>query len=388
MSIKTKEEYDNLIERIKNLIRRYENNVFHYNNYQVYLTNGDKLSFSFTEKSIPHLLGVRLDYLRATDLFKSQDAYDLLKEFLENSYSVYRRVQEGYMSFRSLFSDHIELKLKSFESLIYYFDPNDIEFVCKYDKSKTFQLGLDKNYPCNYFIAKKDNNGNLFLLGLIRSGNEFMPMSNIVFPNDEYQFSSLKGMLMNQILTFSNSIHIENLVKPLSSKRYLSLQAKLDKIGTLKKYGEPIKGVSLDVSSDYQFSVRGYIEKENKINMYKLFAQNFSERIKEHEIFSLEDMDDAMSTSMDKEMLNMVEMYNDEACKMENGGAHITYSQLLKEYNELVRRVAELDYQLEESKNLVMQYSKKMQTLETENLEYKEFQEEIFDVVSRRKKEH
>lgn len=213
-----------------------------------------------------------------------------------------------------------------------------------------------------------------------------MPMSNIVFPNDEYQFSSLKGMLMNQILTFSNSILIENLVKPLSSKRYLSLQSKLDKIRTLKKYGEHIKGVALDVSSDYQFSVRGYIEKENKINMYKLFAQNFSERIKEHEIFSLEDMDDAMS--MDKEMLNMVEMYNNEACKMENGKAHITYSQLLKEYNELVRRVAELDYQLEESKNLVMQYSQKMQTLETENLEYKEFQEEIFDVVSRRKKEH
>lgn len=382
MVIKTKEEFDNLIDRIKNLVLRYENNVCHYNAYQMYLANGEKLSFEVSEKSIPHLLGIRLDYLRSTNLFKSQDAYELLKEFLENSYSIYRSAQEGHLSFHSIFSDHIELKLEAFERIIYYFDPNEIEFVCKYDKSKTFQLGMDKNYPCDYFIAKKDDNGNLFLLGLIRQGNGFMPMTNVVFPNDEYQFSNLKGLLMNQVLTFSNTIQIDNFVKPFQTKRYLFLQSKLDKIGAIKKYTDRMKGVSVDVSSDYQFLLKGNIAKENKINEYKMFAQNFAKKIQEHEVVSLEDM----GVSLDVETVNMVNTYNNEACKMENGKAQVAYSDLLKEYKELVEKVTNLEKQLEESLNLTTEYFQKIQALETENLEYKAFQEEVFDVVTRQKR--
>lgn len=384
MSIDTKADFDNLIERIQDLVQKYENNVLHYNQYQIYLANGEKISFEVSPWSIAHLLGIRLDYIKSTRLFKNIDAYLLLKEFLENSYSVYRYVQEGHLSYNSLFSHHIEQKLDSFEKIIYYYDPNDIEFICKYDKSKTFSLGVEKNYPCDYFIARKMPNGDIYLLGLVRQGNICMPMTNIVFPNDEYQFTHLKIILTNQVITFSNSIIVNNETTQFNHNEYLGINTKIKKIDILKAYSN-IKGVSIDVSSDYRFNTNGYIMKEQKISSYKAICQRFMEKIKEHEIFSLEQLEYATKEQLDNEMVAMLETYNDEICNVDNSKAQKVYSDLLGQYKNLEEQVFTLQQQLDRAKQEANSYYEQLQVLEQENVSYREFQEEILSVVERKR---
>ena len=303
MKINTRADFDSLMNRIRNLVLQYENNVLHNNQYQFYLANGERLTFEVMPQSVPHLLGIRLDYLRSTGLFKETDAYFLLKEFLENSYSVFCRVQEGHLSFTTMFSNHIEEKLDSFEKVIYYFSPNDIDFVCKYDKSKTFQLGLEKDYPCDYFIAKKDNENNLYLLGLVRQGNMYKPMSNILVLSDEQQIAKLKGLLMNQVITYPNSIAVENMVTGFGNNAHLSASAKLEKIKSLRNYARFIKGVSIDVSFDFQYIANGYQMKDNKINIYKMICQQFMQTIAAREVFLLDQLDESIQTQMDSEMI-------------------------------------------------------------------------------------
>lgn len=385
MSINTKADFDYLINRIQDLVQKYENNVLHYNQYQIYLANGEKISFEVPPESIAHLLGVRLDYIISTNLFKNTDAYLLLKEFLENSYSVYRNVQEGRMSYSSLFSNYIEQKLDSFEKIIYYFDPNDIEFICKYDKSRTFQLGLEKNYPCDYFIAKKDKEENLHLLGLVRNGSVYMPMSNIYFPKDNTQYSNLKGLLMNQVLTYANTVLIYNSVSNFSKNPHLLISLKSKKIETLKKYASSIKGVTIDVAHDLQFILNGFALKDSKIKAYKMICEQLMEKIKEHEVFSLEQMEDSTKEQLDNEMFAMIQTYNNEICKTDNSKAQTSYSDLVEQYKVLEEQVNTLQQQLDNAKQEASAYYEQLQVLEQENASYKEFEEEILDVVKRQR---
>lgn len=387
LQINTKAEFDQIIEKIDDLVKQYENNGLHYNQYQFYLANGDRISFEMSPQYIGHLLGIRLDYLRSTNLFKNQDSYSLLKEFLESSYSVYQNVQAGHLSYKSIFSDYLEEKLETFENILYYFSPDDIEFVCKYDKSRTYQLGMETDYPCDYFLAKKSKNNDIYLLGLIRQTNGYAPMTSMIFPKDETQIPKLKQLFTNQILTFVNSISITNPITNFRNTTHMSLPMKLEKINKLNNYCRYGTGISTDVSSECQFAVNGNIIKENKMKSYKIMCQQLANAIGNHEIFSLEQVDDTMVEQLDEEIIQLIQTYNNELCKGEsNTSAQTTYTDLLEQYKALASQVNTLKGQLEQSQLQASTYYEQIQSLERENESYKSFQEQIFEVVEAQKK--
>lgn len=386
LQINTKAEFDQIIEKIDGLVKQYENNGLHYNQYQFYLANGDRISFEMLPQYIGHLLGIRLDYLRSTNLFKNQDSYSLLKEFLDNAYSVYQNVQAGHLSYKSIFSNYLEEKLETFENILYYFSPEEIEFVCKYDKSRTFQLGLETDYPCDYFIAKKSKNNDIYLLGLIRQTNGYAPMTSMVFHNDELQSSKLKKLFTNQILTFIGTISVTNPVTNFRNISYMSLPIKLEKTKKLNNYIRYGTGISTDTSSECQFAVNGNIIKENKINTYKIMCQHLIKAIGNHEIFSFEQVDETIVEQLDEEMIQLIQIYNNELCRSEgNISAQVTYTDLLEQYKALASQVNLLKQQLDQSQLQISIYSEQIQELEKENASYKTFQQQIFDVVEAQK---
>ncbi len=386
LQINTKAEFDQIIEKIDSLVKQYENNVLHYNQYQFYLANGDRISFEMLPQYIGHLLGIRLDYLRSTNLFKNQDSYSLLKEFLDNAYSVYQNVQAGHLSYKSIFSDYLEEKLETFENILYYLSPDDIEFVCKYDKSRTFQLGLETDYPCDYFFAKKSKNNDIYLLGLIRQTNAYAPMTSMIFHNDELQSSKLKKLFTNQILTFVNSMSITNPITNFRNTSHMNLPLKLEKVNKLNNYSRYGTGISIDISSEYQFAINGNIIKENKMKSYKIMCQQLAKAIGNHEIFSLEQVDDTIVEQLDEEMIQLIQTHNNELCKGEsNTSAQTTYTDLLEQYKALASQVNILKQQLDQSQLQISTYFEQIQELQKENESYKTFQQQIFDVVESQK---
>ncbi len=386
MSINTKADFDAIIERIKKLVENYENNVNHYNQYQFYIANGDRISFEITPQSIAHLLGIRLDFLRATGLFKNQNSYNLLKEFLDNSYSVYRQVQEGHLAYSTMFSEYLEEKLEAFEKIIYYFNPIDIEFVYKYDKSKSYQSGEEENYPCDYFLARKSKNGDMYLLGLVKQGNQYNPMTNITLVKDETQISKLKHLLVNQTLTYVNSMLIENPMTNYRNNPHMMITLKLEQTKKLKRYAGYTSGVSIDTSADFQYALNGYLLKDNRINTYKVMCQQLLKAIKEHEIFDIEQVEESIREQFDDKMIHLIQTYNDTLYKdSTNLSAQTSYTNLLEQYKILAIQVEQLKEKLHQSEQEVIGYQAHIQTLQAQDESYQLFQQQIFEVVEKQK---
>lgn len=386
MSINTKAEFDVIIDRIGQLVEAYEKDIRHYNEYLFYLANGDKLAFNIAPQSIAHLLGIKTDYLKATGIFKSQDSYGLLKELLYHSYSVYQNVQNGHLAYNKIFSDCLEEKLEAFQNVIYYYNPNNIEFVCKYDKSRNYQSGKVKDYLCNYFIAKKNENGDLFLLGLLQQDRRYYPMSSMLFPKDELQTEKLRQLFCNQVLTFSNSICCRNPSNSFEKKSNLNTTDTLNHIKILKKYGQYTDTVSIDTSFLHQFNIVGSQSKTEKLQAMKLICQQLAQTIPKQELFHLHQIDDEIKEQLPEDLMELIQNYNDSVCSNPSTTpASITYSNLLEQYKNLSIQVEVLKQQLEVSKQQIQQYYEQNLQLQMQNETYRAFQNEIFQVVETQK---
>ncbi len=387
LSITTKSEYDELIEQIGELIKEYEENNLYHNEYQFYLASGPTLKFTFGEQNIGHLLGINLDYLRATNLFKNKDAYSLLKEFLENSYTVYRQVQAGRMSFKSIFSDYITDKLEIFKTVSTYFSPDDIELVCQYDKSKIYQSGDEQDYPCDYFIVKKNNKGDLFVLGLIDKGTVCFPMTSMLFQNDEKQTEKLKRLLQNQTITYVNTIDISNPVTKFENKNHVNLLQSAKKIANLKTYRNMIAGVAIDSAYQHQYIINGYLQKQEQLKLYKNLFEQLKTKMLAQEFFELDQLDQEVRACLDPEWIELIQTYNDQLCvNTSSKTVQETYTNLLNGHLELSSEIEDLKEQLKQSKTKQEQLLQQVAQLQVQNAAYENFQSQIFEVVEKQKK--
>jgi hypothetical protein len=80
-------KYSELIRKLEDCIGNYERMNYQYNKHILYLANGDVLNIKVLKNNVPHLLGVKLDYLRLANRFKhNMDQYDELKCFIDGNY--------------------------------------------------------------------------------------------------------------------------------------------------------------------------------------------------------------------------------------------------------------------------------------------------------------
>lgn len=385
--IQTKSEFDELISKIMKLVKEYERNSMYHNEYQIYLASGQNIKFTFGEQNIGHLLDINLDYLRATGLFKNKEGYPLLKEFLENSYTVYRQVQEGHMSFKLIFSDYISDKLEIFEMITNYFSANDIELVCQYNKSRIYQVDEEIDYPCDYFIVKKNLQGDLLVLGLIDKGNICYPMTSMLFKMDETQNNKLRKILQNQVITYVTTINIKNPVNNFQKISRLNLDQCLKKNTKLKICRNLFPGVSVDSISHHEFITNGYIQKLEQLKSYKNLFVQFKNKIDSHELFELDQLSPEIKENLDAEWIDMIQSYNDQLCTQSTSNiVQKTYTNLLTENNQLSDEVVSLQEQLEQVKKEKEQLVSQITQIQAQNEVYASFQNEIFEVVEKQKR--
>ncbi len=105
-------KFEEIIENITKNINLYERIQFYNNHYALFLANGEILNIKFLRNNIPHLLGVDIDYLKLSNKFKPNASYyDNLNYFLENSFNFRKLVNEGSMSYSSMFSSYVDEKI-------------------------------------------------------------------------------------------------------------------------------------------------------------------------------------------------------------------------------------------------------------------------------------
>lgn len=370
--LKTKEEFDNIVELIRKNVEQYENYMTEVR-YKLYLANKKVLDIYYEKDSIPHLLGVNLDFIRSLNCYREKSAYELLKAFLNDSYKVYSKLED----LGRVFSDYVMEKNEIFKDNLKIV-LNDIECIVEYRKDRVYGLETVE-CPCEYYILQKrnDRNHNIILLqGIVRKGNVYVPQtSQKVDLTKLKDIENIRNILFHQNITFVNSLRYSNNYDTDSKVFYMDFQSKIDKLLVLNRYASQNES-TIVVDGDYGYTLKRLNETYMNQNKIKSTLQTISSTINTGDIIDM----GLLEEDTDCDILDVVKAYNNSRFKETNS---FKYSELLEEYNRLKNLVIDLQNRsndLEQENNLQKEEIKKL-SMENEN--YKDNHQKILTILQK-----
>lgn len=274
-------ELEILFYSIKSIVDYMINANYNDRRFKIYLSNGEHLTFSVNNNTIAHLLGVNTTYLTSTGIFKSTNSFDLLNELIESPLKIHKLNKDGIIDYNKLFSKHIMNKVSGFIENI-KLNINEMEFVCKYDKERTY--GVNEISECyDYIIVQKLSNDKIGVLCLVRNNGYYAPMSNQIYDNYDNFAQKFKDIIKFQEITLMSGIDVYNISDDYSKNIYLNLEDKGHKINKLKLYKNEFN-CSIDVASDFSYAINKMKQNyENSSNSNN--SLNYSEIITELKAF-------------------------------------------------------------------------------------------------------
>ena len=212
MEFKTKSEFDEIIEQLNSCLGYYEKSPLNGNRYRLFLANGDGyIDYTISDGNIPHLLGVDTTYADRFVICKKEDSYQTLGRLIDYSYNIWRSLDKDPKA-NKIFSGHIKDKIEVFRKQLNAPYANNIEFICKYDRTKNYD---DNPYKADYFIARKNEQGDILLLGLVKLDENderpiYCPQTSMIIRNDENFQENLSKFLSGQEITYASGLVIRN----------------------------------------------------------------------------------------------------------------------------------------------------------------------------------
>ena len=370
-------DLENLFEEIKEIINFIELSQYQNRRHRIYLSNGDKLNFSIPNDAIAHLLGINTNYLISTSLFNTTNSFELIKEMCDNPYRLNQAHKNGIIKYEYLFSPFIKNKLEGFKENI-KINTEETIMVCKYDASRAL-IADDKSEKYDYIIIKKYQDGKIGILGLVNKGNFFGPMSNQLFYSFDEAIETLKVYLKNQEVAIITGVNYFNTETDYDRTFYLNLDSKINKIKEIKYYRDLFR-CSLDLSSDYQYSI-GRL-RENRANHYEDndLIDIIVNSIKEGKLIDA-------NVFRDTNLSKIIESFNDYLCESQigqNNSIEQTYSQMKKDLKKLQTELLNANNKIVELTEKNDSLDKIVSDLEIENKEYKEKEQKILEILKPR----
>lgn len=247
MTMPTQIQFNDMIERLEQIYDFYQSTPYHFNEYELYLSNGERLQFNFHVSRMAHLLGINVDGFLRSQILNSTYADKIWEEIIERSIYIYQRCLKGEVNYSNLFSDFMEEKMEYFKNVL-QMNFDDIQFVCKYERAIGYLLGgSDRQYGCDYYIAFLNSEQQYYFLGLTYDEkiHRLVP-SSILPPSEKKQNEELLyEIIHNQRILLCNTCIKTN----INSVRRVPLNAKVEKIAQLIEIANK-NGAILDVSQE------------------------------------------------------------------------------------------------------------------------------------------
>lgn len=370
-------ELEDLFYDIKNILEYFEGTKYQNRRFKLHLSNGEHINFSVTKESVPHLLGINTTYLQATGLFKTTNSYELLKELIDNAYRIDDSEKKGIINYDKLFSKFIVNKIEHFKENI-KIDIDNVEFICKYNKEKTYVL-CDEFKNFDYIIVKKLQNNKIGLLCLVRNQGYFAPISNQIFNNIEEAKDKLKELLKHQEITLISGIQTTNTYDDYSSNYYMNIEKKSKKIKKLQFYKENFDA-SIDVTHDLSYTFE-------TLKMHKITRQDNNDQILKIEKCIKEGILIDTSSLDDYNLIKIANAFNDLLCSNilnENDSNKKTYSETIEELKNYKKQIIELSELIETLTVKNNELDEKVASLEFQNENYKDLESSIIKLLKPR----
>lgn len=366
----TSARYNEITEKMEQCVTEYEKMNFGSNKQTLFLANGDVLNIRVLKNNIPHLLGVNLDYLTQSNLFKSgTDAYTKLKYFLENSYRFSRLViDQKKLDYDLMFSDYVDNKLDSFINNI-KIRTDDMQFVVKYDSEKTYGLEPIADI-CDYYIIRKINDV-YYVLGVIKNekNNIYNPVTSKMY-KDEKEFNKfIERISKKQEITYPTTLKIENIDACYENSFTLRKEGRIANLQRVINVANQYDATA-SVAKDYCYSLN--ILNDSKSISYKVLSvlKTLSDNIKNGVITDVDNIDEFIEDMIiPDELQGLINVCNDNicnSCEKDN----VSYTQLHDERNSLKQELESLRSELTASNYEVERLTKENTELKEQNDSY------------------
>lgn len=336
-------EIERLFEKIRDIIDYVEKANLKSRVSCLYLANDEVIKLQVPDSTIAHLLGININYLKSTRLFKSYNSFELLKEIANDPYKIYTQSINGYINQELLFSTHINKKVDSFKENI-KLKVDETEFICKYDKERSYCFS-DKSENADYIIVKKYEDGSIGVIFLTKSDDLYVPMSNRMYKSFEEAKENLKDVFINQELTLLSGTKSFNLNSDYTHNVVLKPVLKREKFLRLKDYKNIFKA-NIDVFGDYIYMSNKLLGKREETLENNVTLDEIIKAIIENKLIN-------RNKYIDSPLLPLIDILNDRA-----SGMPLVATNTALSYTEAIKR-------LQEAKELIITY-------ENENKQLKE----------------
>lgn len=373
-------DLERLFQTIELIIKELEEKHFFSKYTKLFLANGENINVSITKGSIPHLLGININYLQSLNLYKETNSYELLKMLCKDCYKIHNLSKRGIIDYKKLFSKNITEKINGFWTNI-RFDENGIvntELVCKYDSSRSYMCET-KNERLNYAIIK-NLFGKYYMLWVIKSDeydNDYIPMSSRVFNCYDDMVEQLKIILTNQEITFLSGAQLDN-------KKAFNIEDddKIQKINNLKKYKQYFS-CSIDLTRECNRLLLSTKHHKglamDKYNESCIIIDAISKgKIIQSDLLS------------DERLLEIANAFNDYLFSSKkddsDNNAEEKYSSLIKQLMHLKDQVLEYESQIKEKDSIIEELNESNQTLTNRNNVLETAKEKVYEIIQAVKK--
>lgn len=386
----TLEEYNKRINEIERNLNFFDKVNFPNNKFTLYLANGDLLNIRISKENIAHLLGVNIDYLRMSHLLKQNtNSYECLKYLIDNSYNFYKLIVEKKLSYDSMFSKDIDLKLESFITNI-NIRTDDMYCIIKYDNEKTYQA---EEIPdiCDYYIIRKKEN-QYYVLGFILKGNISLPVTSRKYENYQDLELFMRRITRKQEITYPYLMKLENDDQMYSNKFFFSLEEKENTLNRIRKLAEQYDA-TVSVSKDFAFTInRLKATKYNtatNLNVLRLLAES----VKNGDVLDITTIPEIYGDDieLEEDVSSLIKICNDTLCStINNKTATNSYSKLSEENQNLKEELEKLRQQLSnetrEKERLQMENQELMGKTNSYSEQLQVYEEAYQKVISLRSK--
>lgn len=372
----TKDDYKKLISDSRETVEFFNpaKNKIVLNTYSLFLSNGDRINFSFNENNVPHLLGFK--NLERIDK-NSRGAYYTLKKLVENDSfrrNTINNIEKREGNFNNYMSKHYSSKIKAIKSQTTAPYPNDVYFVCKFNPAVNYGTGeIDKYNNCEYYIGRKDKDGNLLLLGLVKNNfNIYAPRTNRLINKNDID-EELSKLLQNQTICFVNGLTINSSLG-YENKTSLKTTDKMDILQKIINISNKYNA-SIDCADNFLYDLRGRTRSKASKALLKELLGKMSQSINKSELLDIEDSDLEEIEDYRDDISDLVVSINDRLCVIsKNDSVKVRYSQLKKEKeksekenNILTKKISSQEDEIKQLKEQLKILKKEKEELVQEN---------------------
>ncbi len=352
--------------------------------YTINCADGVKIDIVTPISAVPHLLGVDAMYYKTVFAAKENSADKIFEEMLDRgAYNVYSNMEK--INIDRLISPYVLNKLENFVNVT-WMSSSDIEFICNYNRQKSYGVTNDAEDYDHLVVSKLDNGKYSYLTfsdNVYGGKTRTVPRSNQLLDSAEELYEKCKGLEKQSITipTITSSYDTYNYEEKF--KWFLPEDEKKEKALKALRYANDFNA-NLDIVHDYISSLNFSNKKTKKRRESNETLDLITSAIRVGKIIDEKDLKVQSFDYIPDEFVALIEAYNDTIAGAENdsGIEKVNYSDMRNQIQELKQKIVMLNTKIEELTDVNTAVTKRYLDSESELAEYDKKIEAIKKIIN------